>query len=300
MKIRFCRCLAAALLPGASIHLDAQTPATLHERLKVLAPLLGEWNVTWTDEAGQPWRGRLSIVPAAGGTTCTADYQASNPQGQVVFSSHSTYHWQPDTRTVVALVVESDASYGSDTLVREGEGGSVWHGWRRLASGRILQQVMRLSRVNEDSFVVQYTDQMEDGERAGDSPKFTMTRVPATTEQALNDLGAELDGAYMKRDLATLRRLLAEDYVSIDETGEALNKAQDLEIVGSGAYTLKAVRQDEPARVRLLGDTAVVHWAGTVTQEYRGQDRSGRFRTTTVWVKRDGRWQVISWQASKR
>lgn len=86
-------CLAAALLAGASIHLNAQASTTLHERLKVLAPLLGEWNVTWTDEAGQPWRGRLSIAPAAGGTTCTADYQASNPQGQ-----EQVISWQASKR----------------------------------------------------------------------------------------------------------------------------------------------------------------------------------------------------------
>ena len=46
------------------------------------------------------------------------------------------------------------------------------------------------------------------------------------------------------------------------------------------------------------GETAVVTGLALVTDNLRGQARRLRFRYTHVWVKRDGRWRVVSRQAT--
>ena len=67
----------------------------------------------------------------------------------------------------------------------------------------------------------------------------------------------------------------------------------------SGVFKLISAVQDEPDKVRVIGATAVLTRCATVKQEYKGKDTSGQFRDTTVWVKRDGCWQILSWHGSK-
>jgi ketosteroid isomerase-like protein len=50
----------------------------------------------------------------------------------------------------------------------------------------------------------------------------------------------------------------------------------------------------EELRVRSFGDVAIVHGRSRQQATVNGQDWSGVFLTTDVWVLRDGRWQVVS------
>jgi len=50
--------------------------------------------------------------------------------------------------------------------------------------------------------------------------------------------------------------------------------------------------------VRLYGDTAVVTARADVKGRQLGEDFSGPYRYTRVWVRRNGRWQTVSYQAT--
>jgi ketosteroid isomerase-like protein len=50
--------------------------------------------------------------------------------------------------------------------------------------------------------------------------------------------------------------------------------------------------------VRVYGDTAVVTARAEVKGTDLGEDFSGPYRFTRVWVKRNGEWQAISYQAT--
>jgi ketosteroid isomerase-like protein len=53
-------------------------------------------------------------------------------------------------------------------------------------------------------------------------------------------------------------------------------------------------------RVRVYGDTAVVTGRSTPRgRDARGQEMHGRYRFLRVWVKRDGRWQVVAFQGTR-
>ena len=50
--------------------------------------------------------------------------------------------------------------------------------------------------------------------------------------------------------------------------------------------------------VRLYGNTAVVTARAEVRGRDLGEEFNGPYRYTRVWVKRNGRWQTVSYQAT--
>jgi ketosteroid isomerase-like protein len=50
--------------------------------------------------------------------------------------------------------------------------------------------------------------------------------------------------------------------------------------------------------VRVIGDVAVVTARNTIKGTYMGKDVSGAYRGTDVFVKRGGRWRVLTTQAT--
>ncbi len=47
-------------------------------------------------------------------------------------------------------------------------------------------------------------------------------------------------------------------------------------------------------KVQVHGDAAVVTYRSTDKGSYKGNDLSGQYRWTDVFVKRNGRWQAIA------
>jgi len=52
-------------------------------------------------------------------------------------------------------------------------------------------------------------------------------------------------------------------------------------------------------KVHVYGDTAVAAGTSTVKGTYKGQDISGKYRFTDVWVKRNGKWHAVASQSTK-
>jgi ketosteroid isomerase-like protein len=48
----------------------------------------------------------------------------------------------------------------------------------------------------------------------------------------------------------------------------------------------------------MYGDTGIVKTRVKITYTFNGQDRSGDYMVTDVWIKRDGRWQVATRHSS--
>ena len=51
--------------------------------------------------------------------------------------------------------------------------------------------------------------------------------------------------------------------------------------------------------IHVYGKTAVAAGTATLKGSFKGQDISGTYRYTDVWVKRNGKWQVVASQATK-
>jgi ketosteroid isomerase-like protein len=119
-------------------------------------------------------------------------------------------------------------------------------------------------------------------------------------EADLLKLNREWFDAYMKRDITALERIAADDYSITSITGEVMTKAQDLAklktyIAADAAFKLST----EDAKTRVYGDTAVLTGALTNSWTDSGKEMNVRVRYTNVWVKRNGRWQVVAVQFTK-
>jgi ketosteroid isomerase-like protein len=104
--------------------------------------------------------------------------------------------------------------------------------------------------------------------------------------------------AWMKKDVKALDLLYATEYIHTDENGKLINKKQDIDDVASGSFKFLSPSVLSDIKVNLYGNMAVVNGINSMKATYNGKDISGKYRFTDVFVKRDGRWQCVSSQAS--
>jgi ketosteroid isomerase-like protein len=116
---------------------------------------------------------------------------------------------------------------------------------------------------------------------------------PLADATVLLYLERDWNTAEMKRDTAWFERTLTDDYRGVDgATGKATTKAED--IAGFKSNTVDSASLSG-LDVRMQGETAVV----TGLTHNKGKNDKGvafdrKVRFTDVWVKRNGRWQVLS------
>jgi ketosteroid isomerase-like protein len=67
---------------------------------------------------------------------------------------------------------------------------------------------------------------------------------------------------------------------------------RDAATAGGTPFDSRTENQD--AKVVVLGDTAVANYRFVVMIKGPSLDLRRRYRTTNVWVKRDGRWQIVA------
>lgn len=100
--------------------------------------------------------------------------------------------------------------------------------------------------------------------------------------------------ALVAKDAAGCERLLAPEYslttIGLGPAGR-MPRARWLEVLPD--YDIHETRIEE-GRVLAYDDAAVFQGRIFQRASAMGSDRSGVFLTTDVWVRRDGRWQVVA------
>ena len=104
--------------------------------------------------------------------------------------------------------------------------------------------------------------------------------------------------SYVKRDTDFLDRHLSEDYTSIHPHGNVLDKKGEIEVVKSGEVAIMEMKPNE-MKVRTYDNVAVITGRSTIKATVNGQDASGEYRFTDVWVKRGDRWQAVASQVTR-
>ena len=109
----------------------------------------------------------------------------------------------------------------------------------------------------------------------------------------------EWNDADMKRDAAWFERNFASNFTNISSrTGKLTRKADEIQDLKTRKETMTSEDLSD-MQIRMAGsDTAVV--TGIVRVQGRGDNKpiDQRVAYTDVWVKRDGRWQVMSSQGT--
>jgi ketosteroid isomerase-like protein len=119
-----------------------------------------------------------------------------------------------------------------------------------------------------------------------------------SVEQAVMQMEEELRVAITKSDTKTYRRIVGDDYVFTNQDAVVRTKAQVVAAYDSGSLKYESIKFDE-IKVHPYGDTAVVTGRSTQTGQDNGKDIRGQFRYTRVYVKRQGRWQLVATQATR-
>lgn len=117
----------------------------------------------------------------------------------------------------------------------------------------------------------------------------------AQAEQELRQLERSLIAAIQRKDTEKLNRIWADEYLGTAPDGRVVNKADLISAVKGGAIALESLEVDD-LRVRLFGDVAVMTGHARVTANVDNEDYSGSYRGTGIFIKRQGRWEVVGVQ----
>jgi ketosteroid isomerase-like protein len=117
-------------------------------------------------------------------------------------------------------------------------------------------------------------------------------------EDEIKKLEAESTQAYVKDGAAAVEKYEADDMMSIDAMGMVPDKFQDRQAFLSGDTKIQSIAESD-VKVRAYGNTAVAVGIDDIKATSKGQDISAKYRFSDVWVKRSGKWQIVSSQVTK-
>jgi ketosteroid isomerase-like protein len=117
------------------------------------------------------------------------------------------------------------------------------------------------------------------------------------TIRQIVDMERQSKEASLRRDSDFSLRMLAEDYVAITPLGQVTTKRETISARRSGQLRYDAMNVTDMV-VRVYGDTAIVTARADVKGHQLGEDFSGPYRYTRIWVRHNGQWQTVSYQAT--
>jgi ketosteroid isomerase-like protein len=120
----------------------------------------------------------------------------------------------------------------------------------------------------------------------------------SSVEQTLMQMERDWTKAGLDKDAATVDRIVADDWTSLQFDGKTETKAQALADMKSGSSALQTVTLGE-MKVRVFGNTAVVTGSDTEKSTYKGKDSSGKYVWMDVFVNRNGKWQAVASESTK-
>jgi ketosteroid isomerase-like protein len=122
----------------------------------------------------------------------------------------------------------------------------------------------------------------------------------AKAEQEIRAMEKLWNQSRVRADVAALGTLLANDWTVTHGDGTINTKAEYLADLKSGARKFFGDVKQDDFTVRIYGDTAVAAGVSDSKVEYKGKPSGGALRFTRVYVKRNGRWQMIVSHATRR
>jgi hypothetical protein len=119
----------------------------------------------------------------------------------------------------------------------------------------------------------------------------------------LTRLLKELLAGASRNDAATHDRFWAEDLIYTGSSGQRISKADIMRDMRSAPAPKpgdpKTTYGAEDIRIQQYGDTAIVALRLVGTTEKNGKAVVTKYLNTGTFLKRDGRWQAVSWQATR-
>ena len=116
-------------------------------------------------------------------------------------------------------------------------------------------------------------------------------------EKEILALENERDQAREKGDMATLNRILSDDYFYVGVSGNVRTKADRLDDYKIGVIKVYSVKKDN-YRFKIYGDTVLMTGRETSITEFHGKRNTKPRQFTNVYIKLEGRWRLVFHQAT--
>jgi len=120
------------------------------------------------------------------------------------------------------------------------------------------------------------------------------TSADKQVEAELLRIQREMIDTSLRGDKSAFERYTADTYLETDFNGAVTTRARILDNFLTPPSSMKPTFEIQDVQVHVYGDTAVMSSRGNYRAEANGQKITNSFRTTDIWLRRDGRWQLIA------
>lgn len=134
------------------------------------------------------------------------------------------------------------------------------------------------------------------GQKAAGQNAAAQEPSDAASEAYMKQAEDDWAALAVKQVPGLLERILADDYVGVSSSGDVRSKAQQIASEASGPNGNYASTRLDYVHYRHFGDTVIAQGGETLTRKDAGPAKS--LIWTDVWMRRDGKWQVVASQDS--
>lgn len=124
------------------------------------------------------------------------------------------------------------------------------------------------------------------------------SRGALSDQEMLIQLERDWDAAFLRKDVAFIAPILADEFIATYPDGTRGDRAKELQLAADFNQTIDSSTLDEFA-VKVYRDTAVVWFTRTLVGPMLGERVEMTYRYIDVFVWRDGRWQCVATQSTK-
>ena len=125
-------------------------------------------------------------------------------------------------------------------------------------------------------------------------PAFDRTSDNAPQERAVLAAMQEYKQAVLDSDVDALARIWADDYTFINPQGALVTRAERLANFASGNTNVGVIDDEREITVHVHGNGAMVQNLSTLRGTFSGQPTATDLRGTFVWIRENGRWQLLT------
>lgn len=128
---------------------------------------------------------------------------------------------------------------------------------------------------------------------------FNFSHAQSNMEAAVLDIEKSRFDAMVRKNFDKLERLIGDDLYYVHSDGSVDTKESFINGIKAGSRNYDDITIDK-VNIRIYGNTAIIN--GECTYHRKNQDGSPnntQLRYTNVYVKQNGRWQMVTWQSFK-
>jgi ketosteroid isomerase-like protein len=119
------------------------------------------------------------------------------------------------------------------------------------------------------------------------------------SEKEVRETVKQWADAILNRDAAALDKILSADLIVTSFDGKTRGKAEELLVVKPNPEVKTISVENEDLRVKIYGKTAVATALTKMQFNISGKDVNTAMRYTAVFVKQNGRWQIVALQTAR-